>query len=119
MPSLSRSLRLALAIGLLAIIPIRAKAQAIAPPQPSVLRMAAAVDSAAPDSVRHTGWTQSKGAAVGGVVGVLAGLLGAYALRQDVYSSSDLYLKGAAMFGALGVVLGSLAGAEAEAEGTR
>jgi len=113
-PSLSRSLALPLAVGLLTSVPIRAGAQAIAPPQPSVLRMAAPVDTAAPDSAHRTRWTQSNGAAVGGMVGVIAGLLGVYALRKDVYSSSGLYLKGAVMFGALGIVLGSLAGAEAE-----
>jgi hypothetical protein len=46
------------------------------------------------------------------MIGVVAGLLGAYALRK--YAGSTLYLKGAALFGGLGVVLGSLAGAEAE-----
>lgn len=50
------------------------------------------------------------------MIGVVAGLLGAFALRRDVYSSSGLYLRGATLFGALGVVLGSLAGAEAEGE---
>jgi hypothetical protein len=113
-PKLSRSLRLALAVSLFALVPVHADAQGVAPPRPSVLRMAVAVDSVPSDSVRHTGWTQSNGAAVGGMVGVVAGLLGVFALRNDVYSSSDLYLKGAVLFGALGVVLGSLAGAEAE-----
>ncbi|MGN6392829.1 MAG: hypothetical protein ACTHM9_11365 [Gemmatimonadales bacterium] len=64
--------------------------------------------------MHHSGWTQSKGALAGGMIGVVAGLLGAYAVRKDVYSSSELYLEGATLFGALGVVLGSLAGAEAE-----
>jgi len=80
--------------------------------------MAAPLDSAAADSVRHTGWTQSKGALTGGVIGVAAGLLGAYAVRHEISGRlSGFMLKGATMFGALGVVLGSLAGAEAEGKG--
>jgi hypothetical protein len=112
-----RSLRfftLTLIAALFALRSAPIHAQSIAPPRASVVRMAAPADLAATDSVRHTGWTQSKGAVAGGMIGVVAGLLGAFALRRDVYSSSGLYLKGATLFGALGVVLGSLAGAEAE-----
>ena len=113
--SLSRRLfAVAAAVGFLALGPVSARAQAIAPPHPSVLRTAARTDSAAADSVPHIRWTQANGALVGGMIGVVAGLLGAYALRNDVYSSAGLYLKGATVFGALGIALGSLAGAEAE-----
>jgi hypothetical protein len=111
---LSRVLVLALGICLLGLGPPPAAAQGIARPQPSVLRLRAPGAPAA-DSLRHTGWTQGNGALAGGMIGVVAGMLGAFALRHDASGSySMLLLKGATMFGALGVVLGSLAGYDAE-----
>lgn len=105
---------------LLASAPGRLPAQNVSRPHPSVLWQAvpvAASDTSATSA--PTGWTQSKGAAAGAAIGVLAGFVGGYWKCHRFGSSnggSDCggdMLMGAVAFGALGLILGSIAGADA------
>ena len=68
----------------------------------------------------NEGWTQSKGALVGGGVGAFAGMAGGLWVCRRFGSSGagggcvGDAMWGAAVFGALGLLLGALAGHDAE-----
>jgi hypothetical protein len=112
-----------LAVGLfaafLAIAAGDLSAQAIAGPRPSVL-WTAAPGPAQSDSTQPKGWTQSKGALAGGVIGAVAGAAAGYWACQRFgpggadHGCTGNALWGGAVFGALGLLLGALAGHDAE-----
>jgi hypothetical protein len=112
-----------LAVGLVAALVVIAardlSAQAIAGPRPSVL-WTAAPGLAPSDSTQSQGWTQSKGALAGGLIGAAAGAAAGYWACQRFSSGgadrgcSGNALWGGALFGALGLLLGALAGHDAE-----
>jgi hypothetical protein len=112
-----------LAVGLLAaLLTIAARdlsAQTITGPQPSVL-WTAAPGRASSDSTQSRGWTQSKGALAGGLIGAVAGAAAGYWACQRFGSGGADHgctgnaLWGSALFGALGLLLGALAGHDAE-----
>jgi hypothetical protein len=94
-------------------------AQAIAGPRPSVL-WTATPGRAPSDSTQSKGWTQSKGALAGGLIGAVAGAAAGYWACHRFgpggadHSCTGNVLWGGAMFGALGGLLGALAGHDAE-----
>jgi hypothetical protein len=105
----------------LVVTPRLLSAQRIAPPSSSSVWSAGST-KAETDSTRNlasTGWTQSKGAAAGGVFGALAGMMAGIWVCHQFGGSGDSgcganMVWGGALLGGLGLVLGSLAGAEAE-----
>jgi len=108
------------ATALLFLAPSSLPAQQVARPHPSVLWHVAAVSADSSATGRIQGWTQSRGAAAGAAIGILAGVVGGYWKCHNFGSSGggggcggDM-LMGAAAVGALGLVLGSIAGADAE-----
>ena len=97
-------------------------AQSIAPPCPSSVRNAGTSPRAADSTARNLaseGWTASKGATVGGVIGVLLGISGGlwkcrnFGAFSGTGCGGDMAW-GAVLVGGLGMLLGSLAGADAE-----
>ena len=110
---------------LLAATPRLLTAQQIAPPCSSsvwnVGPSAAAADSTRP-TLAPEGWTQSTGAAAGGVVGVLAGLaIGLWRCRPlETFTGRNCgrdVPRAAALLGGLGLLVGWIAGADAERHG--
>lgn len=97
-------------------------AQRIAPPCASSVWNATSSANEADSTGRNLaseGWTQSKGATIGGVIGALAGMgAGLWKCRNfGAYSGTSCggdMAWGAALFGGLGLLLGSVAGADAE-----
>ena len=110
---------------LLVATPSLLTAQRIAPPCSSsvwnVGSHAAAADSTRPNPASE-GWTPSTAAAAGGVVGVLAGMavgLGR-CIRWGAFTGRSCgreVPRGAALFGGLGLLIGLVAGADAERHG--
>lgn len=124
LPLRSRSRRLprwlaaGMLAGVLALAPGVARAQGIAGPRPSVIWTAPVV-AVRSDSTHATGWNRSKGAAVGAVVGALAGAFAGHWVCQQYgtngpESCAGSTVWGATLFGTLGLLLGALAGADAE-----
>jgi hypothetical protein len=111
-----------LVAALLILAPGILPAQSIAPPCPSSVWNAGQSPGAA-DSASRTlpseGWSASKGATVGGVIGVLLGVSGGlwkcrnYGAFSGRSCGGDMAW-GAVLVGGLGMLLGSLAGADAE-----
>jgi hypothetical protein len=100
-------------------------AQSIAPPRRSPVWNVGSTTEPA-DSTHQKpaskGWTEAKGATVGGVIGALAGMgAGLWKCHSSgAYAGSSCggdMAWGAALFGGLGLLLGSIAGADAERHG--
>jgi len=114
-----------LVVALLGATPNLLTAQQIARPcSSSVWNVGSGVPAA--DSTRRNvgseGWTASKGAAAGGVIGVLAGMAaGLWLCRyREVPAGRSCGTdvpRGAALLGGLGLLIGAVAGADAERHG--
>ena len=107
---------------LLVASPAFLTAQSISPPRSSSLWNARSTATGA-DSARRDlasqGWTQSTGAAAGGIIGVLAGLaVGLFRCRPlETYTGRNCgrdVPRAVALFGGLGLLMGWVAGADAE-----
>ena len=114
-----------LVAALLAATPSLLTAQAIAPPRSSPVWNARSSATEADSARRHLtyrGWTQSTGAAAGGIVGVLAGLaVGLFRCRPlETYTGRNCgrdVPRAVALFGGVGLLMGWVAGADAERRG--
>lgn len=119
MPSFPTAAMLA---AVLAATPPVLTAQSIAPPRSSPVwnaRTRATEADSTPPRLPSQGWTQSTGAAAGGIMGVLAGLaVGLFRCRPlETYTGRDCgrdVPRAVALFGGLGLLMGWVAGADAE-----
>jgi ABC-type nitrate/sulfonate/bicarbonate transport system permease component len=115
----------AILVALWVAIPPVLTAQSIAPPRSSPVWNAGSGAREA-DSTRHSlaskGWTQSSGAAAGGVIGVLAGLaVGLWRCRYvETYTGRRCgreVPRAAVLLGGLGLLMGWATGAGGEQHG--
>ena len=94
-------------------------AQSIAPPCSSSVWNAGVRAADSTRNLASEGWTASKGATVGGVIGVLLGMSGGlwkchnFGAFSGTGCGGDMAW-GAVLVGGLGLLLGSVAGADAE-----